>query len=599
MADTTQLTVARDLLGQCRQALGGTEQGLSVAVTAREKDFLNLGESLYALQASCEDISATARGLVACTSAQDMHAKLNDLSEQLKSLTDDKARAAGHQSLLEIDGVVRIVDELSNILSAFSKIVKHLSMLGIATRIESARLGADGRGFTTLADDVEKLAHQIVDHCSGIAGRIETLRGHVQSARQHNLSILSAQEQCHEVIGRQLGANIASLSDMAVASAEVSRELSRSAEEIAADIGQAVKSMQSHDIVRQQIEHAEHSLHETAAMIDAEATDAAETPALLELVAFVADVLTLQTSQIASANTHFTEAADVLRSSLTSLSGRIRGIGEAIAGIAGDGVSDTPLSRLEAGVATVKSELGDFVAQGEALGDIMNAVVETISGMGGAIEAIEEVGTEIELIAINASIKAAHTGEAGAALGVLALAIQRLSAEARSQTNAVTRILGDISSASMGLQENAGRYNDQTEAWRVVDELDAVLAETGQAARRSQELFASLREASVAWGGRAEELARDISFDREIGRSLSSLRNALESQIAASKRLVPGGGRGRSARLRQLYDRYTMEAERDVHDAAFGQPRKMKPARRETLAAAQPPAEFGDNVELF
>ena len=597
MADTTQATLVRDLMRQCRQALGGTEQGLSVVVKAREQDFLELGEALYALQASCGDISSTAQGLVDCTAAQDMHAKLNDLSEELKSLTDDKARAAGHQSLVEIDGVVRIVDELSNILSAFSKIVKHLSMLGIATRIESARLGADGRGFTTLADDVEKLAHQIVDHCAGIARRIETLRGHVQSARQHNLDILSTQEQCHEVIGRQLGANIAALSDMADTSAAVSRELSRSATEIAADIGQAVKSMQSHDIVRQQIEHAEHSLHETAAMIDTETTDGATPQALLELVAFVADVLTLQTSQIASADTHFTEAADTLRSSLTSLAGRIRSIGDAIAGVAGDG--ETPLSRLEAGVATVKTELGDFVAQGEALGDIMNAVVETISGMGGAIEAIEEVGTEIELIAINASIKAAHTGEAGAALGVLALAIQRLSAEARSQTNAVARILGDISSASIGLQENAGRYNDQTEAWRVVGELDAVLGETAQTARRCEDLFASLRQASVTWGDRAEVLARDISFDREIGRSLTSLRSALESQITASKKLVPGGGRGRSARLRQLYDRYTMEAERDVHEAAFGLSRKTKPARRESLAAAQASAEFGDNVELF
>ena len=55
-------------------------------------------------------------------------------------------------------------------------------MLGISTRIESARLGGDGRGFSTLADDVEKLAHAIVDHCAGIAAKIEALGGHVASA---------------------------------------------------------------------------------------------------------------------------------------------------------------------------------------------------------------------------------------------------------------------------------------------------------------------------------------------------------------------------------------------------------------------------------
>ena len=599
MAETTQQTVAREMLRQCRKTLGGTEESLTGVIKAREQDFLSLGENLYALQASCEDISHTAQSLVSCTSGQGMHSTLSALSEELEALTDDRARAAGRESLDAIDGVVRIVDELSDILSAFSKIVKHLTMLGIATRIESARLGNDGRGFTTLADDVEKLAHQIVDHCAGIAGRIETLRGHVQSARDRNLAILNTQEQCHEVIVRQLAANIGALGDMASCSSEVSLELSRSAEDITADIEQAVRSMQSHDIVRQQIEHAEHALAETAVMLDAEATDAVDVAALLELVAFVADVLTLQTSQIGSADNHFTEAAETLRNALTAIAGRIRAIGEATVGIAGEGSADTPLTRLEAGVATVKSELGDFAAEGEALGNIMDSVADTISGMGGAIEAIEEVGAEIELIAINASIKAAHTGEAGAALGVLALAIQRLSADACRQTDAVARILGDIASASKGLQDNASRYNDQSEAWRVVGDLDTVLAETGNAARQCQELFAALRSSSLTWGGRADELAHSIDFDREIGRSLAAIRRTLDGQITAARKLVPSGGKGRSTRLRQLYDRYTMEAERDVHEAAFGQSRAKLPGRPQAKAIAQAPTEFGDNVELF
>jgi methyl-accepting chemotaxis protein len=606
MADSTQVADARGMLRQCRNVLDNAGHGLSGAIKAREQDFLDLGEELYALQGSCEDIARTAQSLVTCTMAQGMDAKLRVFSSELEGLTNETARAAGRQSLDEIDAVVRIVDELSDILSAFSKIVKHLSMLGIATRIESARLGTDGRGFTTLADDVEKLAHQIVSHCAGIASRIETLRGHVGSARKRNLAILETQEQCHDVIVRELGANIAALAEMASCSSEISQELSASAADIAVEIGQAVRSMQFHDIVRQQIEHAEQALSETATMLESEVEAATEGPAQLELAAFVADVLTLQTSQIASADNHFIKAADTLRTSLGAVSGRIRAIGDSIAGLAGDGSDDTPLSRLEAGVATVKSELGDFAAEGEALGFIMDSVAETVAGMGGAIEAIEEVGAEIELIAINASIKAAHTGSAGAALGVLALAIQRLSADARRQTDAVARILGNIGSASKALQENAGRYNDQSEAWRVVGELDAVLAETAQAAGRCQELFATLRSSSKTWGGRADELARRIVFDREIGRSLAEVRRSLESQITAARIIAPGGGKGRSTRLRQLYDRYTMEAERDVHEAAFGSGGKAKsPARlpgrkaAPALSAAQDSSEFGDNVELF
>ena len=600
MADMIQLADAKGMLRQCRVSLDSAGHGLSGAVKAREQDFLDLGEALYGLQGSCEDIAQNAQELVSCTSAQDMHDRLHALSAELEGLTNEAARAAGHQSLDEIDAVVVIVDELSTILSAFSKIVKHLSMLGIATRIESARLGTDGRGFTTLADDVEKLANQIVSHCAGIAGRIETLRGHVGSARQRNMAILGTQEQCHEVIVRELGANIKALAEMAACSVDISQDLSRSAADIAADIGQAVRSMQFHDIVRQQIEHAEQALGETSAMLAAEVDTAADSPALEELAAFTADVLTLQSSQIQSADNHFLRAADTLRGSLESIAGRIRAMGDSIAGLAGGEGSDTPLSRLEAGVATVKAELGDFAAEGEALGHNMDAVAETVSGMSGAIEAIEEVGAEIELIAINASIKAAHTGTAGAALGVLALAIQRLSADARRQTDAVARILGNIANASKGLQENASRYNDQSEAWRVVGELDAVLAETTQSAARCQELFTLLRNSSRNWGGRADDLSRRIVFDRDIGRALSEVRRVLDGQIAAAKTIAPGGGKGRSARLRQLFDRYTMEAERDVHEAAFGTTRGAKAlSGRAAAPVSRADAEFGDNVELF
>ncbi len=600
MADTTHLAiVASDMLRQCRQTLRGMENGLSSVMKGRERDFLALGEDLMSLQAGCESISQLAHELVGCTSAQNVHAALERLSGELKTLTHLDERDAGGQSLGEIDGVGRIVEELSGILAAFSKIVKHLSMLGIATRIESARLGSDGRGFSTLADDVEKLAHLIVDHCAGIAAKIEILRGYVASARERTLGIISSQRQCYEAISGQLGANIADLRDMAACSSEASLGLSQSAEAIAADIGLAVRSLQSHDIVRQQIEHAEHALAEMGGVIDEmPAKGKMDVEQMAEMVAFVADVLTLQTSQLTSADKHFTKAADSLRGALASLAERIRDIGASIATVAGGQSGDTPLTRLESGVSTVKSKLGDFAAQGEALGDIMDSVAETISAMGGSIEAIEEVGAEIELIAINASIKAAHTGEAGAALGVLALAIQRLSADARRQTDAVTRILDEIATASTALQDNASRYNDQSDAWRVIGELDTVLAETSATSQNCQALLSRLRTASAEVGDRAIGVGRGIDFDKDIGARLTSISRTLEKLIAKAREVVPEGGKGRSHQLRQLYDRYTMEAERAVHEAAFG--KALAVSQASAAASTQEPAgEFGDNVELF
>ena len=127
MADTIQLADAKGMLRQCRASLDSAGHGLSSAVKAREQDFLDLGEALYSLQGSCEEIAQNAQELVSCTSAQDMHDRLHALSAELEGLTNQAAQAAGRQSLDEIDAVVVIVDELSTILSAFSKIVKHLT----------------------------------------------------------------------------------------------------------------------------------------------------------------------------------------------------------------------------------------------------------------------------------------------------------------------------------------------------------------------------------------------------------------------------------------------------------------------------------------
>lgn len=334
MADSSELLAqsASDLLRRCRAVLGGMENRLSDLIKTRERDFLALGENLMELRAGCEDISAKAGELVDLSSGQAMLAALDRQSGQLSALADQDAQRSGRQSLEDIDGVSRIVEALSGIVAAFAKIVKHLSMLGIATRIESARLGADGRGFSTLSDDVEKLAHSIVDHCAGITAKIEALRGHVASARQRTLASIQAQQRCCDTISGQLAANLASLGELSSRSADLSRELSDTAGEIASDISQAVKSLQFHDIVRQQIEHVEHALTELAVLMDGDAA-AEENP--LELLAFASDVLGLQTSQLDSAGQHFCEAATTLRETLDALSGRIKGIGQAIATLPG------------------------------------------------------------------------------------------------------------------------------------------------------------------------------------------------------------------------------------------------------------------------
>ena len=120
-------------------------------------------------------------------------------------------------------------------------------------------------------------------------------------------------------------------------------------------------------------------------------------------------------------------------------------------------------------IGEVMSGIRSFAEQGQGMALTMREVAQTVGDMASFVGDIEEVGSEIELIALNASIKAAHTGSEGAALGVLAMAIQGLSVEAREMTGRVSDILKAITEVSDKLQSNAASYLQ-------TDEVDDILA---------------------------------------------------------------------------------------------------------------------------
>lgn len=68
------------------------------------------------------------------------------------------------------------------------------------------------------------------------------------------------------------------------------------------------------------------------------------------------------------------------------------------------------------GLATVTGVLSKCSKTDRELAEIMQKVAQTIGEISGFVTDIEEIGSEIDLIALNSQIKAAHTGVEGAAL---------------------------------------------------------------------------------------------------------------------------------------------------------------------------------------
>jgi len=215
----------------------------------------------------------------------------------------------------------------------------------------------------------------------------------------------------------------------------------------------------------------------------------------------------------------------------------------------------------------------------------------------GFVEDIEEVGSEIELIALNAAVKAARTGDEGRALGVLAQAIQKLSVEARDKTGDVSQALTEISRSSQDLERNAAGYLDTSRLEGLAARQEDLMHRLREVNTRFMSSLEGLRGESGRLSEELRHTAAGADLDRDICAELASARTDMGAISGAARRAVPlADDSNRSQRLKELLSRYTMEVERLVHEAAFGQGGGT--VRDESEGEVE---LFGDddNVELF
>lgn len=567
-------------------------------VPSTEREFLNLGRGLQDFWQRSGQISRTAAECAEVTSGVEMDQAIAAMNNELGQLAGMCRPDLARDSISHLENITGIVGSLQSVLAEFKRVVRKLQMLGISTRIESSRLGATGRGFTTLADDVEKLGLTIVEHSAKTAAKSAVLVTHLSSAREHTGVMLDRQTRCASEVFSRMQGDMNSLVQLAERSREAGAGLPGRAAAIEQGVQEVVQSLQFHDIVRQQIEHVDQAMGNATQELDQ--CDAVNEEERVRLVSFCSDITALQLSQVRNARERFAGAMSTIRANLCGIADGVEGMVADLSGVAGEAGGERLLQRVTESIGEVMSGIRSFAEQGQGMAVTMREVAGTVDDMAHFVGDIEEVGAEIELIALNASIKAAHTGSEGAALGVLAMAIQGLSVEAREITGRISGILTAISDVSERLQSNAASYLQTGEVDGVLarfSELIALLAQT------NSQVSGRLSALSAQGGALAQDLRAEAAravFDRPVCDGLASVERDMEALLARIQREVPHVDEGRQPeRLREMLARYTMEAERDIYRQTFG----GEPDEVELFGDDAPSSgeggDFGDNVELF
>jgi methyl-accepting chemotaxis protein len=377
--------------------------------------------------------------------------------------------------------------------------------------------------------------------------------------------------------------------------------------------------MQFHDITRQTIEHVKEVLNDLAQKLSVEnlQSDIEKTENNndhIYIMSEAGDICELQLAQLDHAKQQINNATGNIIVHLLQIKENIMEVSHKAGSLAGiaDESSLSSLSKIESGISTAILSLGTFTRASHNLTEAMDIFLKTTADVSGSVDDIEEIGAEIQLIALNARIKTAHTGDEGAPLGVIAEAIQRLSSDANTGKTAISAALNDVMLAAHDVQSHT--QGDQGNKTLEADDMlrnFGVFADTLRAANGEiSSLLNKIGKSGERLGGDIERTVLTVKVHEKFERVIDNAVSILSLILKEFRQMAPRTESGnRSEYLRHLEENYTMHSERKIHglfaggsDAGIA----VKSGPDEGSIAVQyinikpeTHQEFGDNVELF
>ena len=573
--------------GDFRKNLHGAISTLEGLNHDTEQYFLTIGEKLggfiHAVNMISSDLATLENSI---SGEQGLHAS-HALTRALDRAVEMGSHSAAGNDIL--GDLHRETDTLKRTLNRFESTVRTFRMLGILTRIETARLGSAGSEFGTLADDVKSLTATVHARVANALDSVGLLIAPIENAR-------ASAKDLPTVISN-LAASLSSFRDIQSRVHSSTVRLGKQYAAILKGFNQLIVAIQFHDITRQQIEHVIDMLRR----VDAESPGSAGAPAGVDPKA--AAILALQSSQLADAAGKFTTSVESIGHSLDEVATLVVHMvaeSRTLSGISADD-KDSFFLKMEKGCTTVLASLGVCVAAENSNRAATSELVETIGRMRSPIEEIQAIEVQMRRMGMNARIQAARTGEEGNVLGVLATGIQQLALDSSQRSESLISMLGAMNKAALGLSKE-----DTPAEGGEVGYLEEMRAAVTQMHSASEQSFALINQIVTCGARLRENLAATREsfsvgalFADAVGRTQAILKEAGASDQSG---LVGDYSSALRLGLANYGGHYTMQAERDVHDSitkAMARPARIAARAKPVAPPPREDAELGDNVEFF
>jgi len=536
-------------------------QRLESARQVVESRFLEAGD---VLSRAVEGVGALIAGL------DSMRGNLD--ADTVTSTTADLARAAESLKSLpdslgarreRVTALVKFGDRLGACIEEMRQHLAYLRVFAINIKITSGGIAAAGPEFAIFAqeiyDCIEMGRTQLDAFAGELSGLDHTLRGalvHEQDLVRDCVALLPAVPDALSASASAIAAHHARIVEVAMSVATLARDVQKK-------VGSGLAALQIGDITRQRIEHVQAGLQ----YLDASAEIAALEPeARARAHAFMHRLLGAQLTATADDFHREVERIGHNVIGMAADAAELLRLRDLASGQTEGGAETNFLRDLEGNVGQALELVGDMTAGERAAEDVSRSAAVSARDLSERIAGIQNIRADVQMMALNTTLKCSRIGETGKPLGVIAIELRQHAIHLEKSAGLTTSALEGLFAAAEALgQREAAQDGEDGKAAAAANVLSDAVARIGKAgdgvetaltavARQGAEVVDMLRRAS-----------QRFDFHKQIGSVLD----------AAATQLLEMAGDGEivtddiAAALRPTVDRlgkqYTMAQEREVH----------------------------------
>jgi hypothetical protein len=502
------------------------------------------------------------------------------------------ADSSGMREMVETS-TTKMLDILGHVNAArapllrLAKMRSLLQTVGVLSRIEGGRITNTAVDLSGLSKDIDLLAGEVQQHLDGIfedsSRSSELLQNGVRELRRFEEQERTQAEDLIRRTQAVLGPMIARSEALQAAARSIDEQYTsfhRSTDKV-------VMSLQSEDIARQRVEHVGEAIRRVGAQLDAG-----------ESIESCAGVVALQRSQLVSTRDLLADSVRTIHSGLQSLSPMVQELVSQTSMLAQqtdeDGRSFATV--IDGGLETVSSVFEQCSTSAKAVFKIVNSVVPSVEKMTRGACALEEIEASIHLISLNATVKTAHLGGEGVAMGVIASELHSITRKSEGDTGIVLDGLAGISEALANITCKEALSGGSLMMTNSSDAVSSKLSGLSESVRTSsQEMTAGLNQVRQLAEALCSELERGCalalraeSVTELFDEQLLDFDQVFEQLGYTEEMASVAAGSNQADDLSKLY---SMESERRIHLEVFG--------GEASAAETQADSELGCEVELF